>query len=115
LLAWAVEGAKAWLEAGLAPPAIVEKAKLEYRVSQEPLSQFYDDECVIVDGAKSGVADLYSAYCRWFDENRFRFRRLGRKAFIGEVEKRVGDRRRTRRGYEFTGVGLSAHGAEEAI
>ncbi len=115
ILAWAVEGVLAWQEAGLAPPTIVEKCRNEYRASQEPLAQFYEDECVVDDGCRIKVSDFFAAYCRWFEENRFRFRRLGRKQFSKEVAARFGDAARTNRGFHFKGVGLSAHGAEEEL
>ncbi len=115
ILNWAIDGALAWQEAGLAPPEVIERVKKMYRKSQETLAQFYEDECVLADKAQAGTVDLFSAYCRWFEDNRFRFSRLGRKGFLAEVAKRTGPKKRNRKGYYFSGVGLASHGAEEIL
>lgn len=47
ILNWLVEGARAYLEAGLAPPAEVSQATDELRQDADPYGKFLDDACVV--------------------------------------------------------------------
>lgn len=113
ILAWAVRGALEWQEKGLAPPHVCTKAKQEYRLSQEPLNQFYEDECVLDPKAKVKTHELFQAYNEWFDRNRFRGRKLGRNSFNLEVAKRVGPHTRSNGARWFSGIGVARHELED--
>lgn len=47
ILNWLIEGARAYLEAGLAPPAEVSQATDELRQDADPYGKFLDDACVV--------------------------------------------------------------------
>lgn len=112
ILAWAIRGMLDWRENGLLPPDVTLRAKKDYRMRQEPLSEFYDDECVFHPAAYIHVSDLFAAYHRWLDEKRSRFR-LGRRKFVEEVLKRDAvTKRKTEKGAGFDGIGLVNHDSE---
>jgi putative DNA primase/helicase len=45
ILAWLVRGCTEWQTGGLQIPAAIERATDDYRDSQDPLSDFFEDEC----------------------------------------------------------------------
>lgn len=52
ILNWLIEGARSYLEAGLAPPAEVSQATDELRQDADPYGKFLDDACIV-----SGLPD----------------------------------------------------------
>jgi putative DNA primase/helicase len=68
ILAWAVEGCRAWLSVGLNPPAAVVAATSEYRRDQDVLGQFLADECVLEPACWAAAGDLFRAYREWAEE-----------------------------------------------
>lgn len=68
VLQWAIEGALAWQEHGLAPPECVQAASDEYLESEDLLGEFVDERLV---GAPDGfvrVRELYAAFREWCQE-----------------------------------------------
>jgi putative DNA primase/helicase len=63
VLAWAIEGARRWHQAGkLVVPEVVIEATEAYRESQDPLTDFLAECCELGSTYKVAMADLYSAY-----------------------------------------------------
>jgi len=65
ILAWMVQGAMKWQQKGLQVPQIVEESTEEYRESQDPLKEFFDDECEFAADAFVPVKELRAAYEQW--------------------------------------------------
>ncbi len=104
ILAWAVRGCLEWQRVGLNPPPEVLGATTEYRESEDILAAFFDDCCVLHEGAKVDAGPLYEAYRRWAEasgEKTLSKRGLGLE--LGRREFRPGKRSGTR---FWQGIGL---------
>ena len=67
ILAWAVEGCARWLANGLGEPKAVMQATAAYRKSQEPLTDFVADCCVLGPGygvSATRLREKYEAWCK---------------------------------------------------
>ncbi len=102
ILAWAVEGCRAWQAHGLGEPQEVIQATEEYRAEQDVIGAFLE-ECCYEDSTASALArDLYGAYRAWTEANGERLTtqkdfggRLGERGFTrgtgaGNVKKWFG-------------------------
>lgn len=69
ILAWAVQGCLAWQRKGLAAPAAVRGATHQYRLDEDVLGAFLDEECVIGEGHEARTATLFSAYRSWCERS----------------------------------------------
>ncbi len=109
ILAWAVEGCRAWLSVGLKPPAAVLAATSEYRQEQDVLGQFLDDACVADSGCWSPAGDLFKAYREWAEEAGEKHV-LTQKAFGTALSERgfLKDRRGDSRTRGWRGIGILA-------
>jgi putative DNA primase/helicase len=65
ILAWIVEGCKAWMTQGLNPPDKVRAATNEYRAEMDLLAQFIAECCIENENAVTSAAPLYKAYSDW--------------------------------------------------
>ena len=65
ILAWAVEGCRAWQEEGLGVPAEVRAATDAYRTEEDTITEFIADCCHIGRALEVYSSDLYSAYTVW--------------------------------------------------
>jgi putative DNA primase/helicase len=65
ILAWAVDGALVWREAGLDVPAKVKAYTEEYRQENDPLQDFLDECCLLQLEASVTRKGLRKAYERW--------------------------------------------------
>lgn len=95
VLAWAVEGARLWYQTGkLVVPESVKAATLEYRESQDPLTDFLAEACLIDPESKVAFADLYSAYiayCKTYHRRPMLTRKFGERLDARGFEtKRMG-------------------------
>ena len=63
ILRWAVEGALAWQEEGLNPPAAVLDATKHYRTESDLLGMFLEDCCDV--GAEHGPATKADTFAQW--------------------------------------------------
>jgi putative DNA primase/helicase len=107
ILAWLVEGCRAWQRDGLNPPAVVQAATAQYRQDSDQLGDFLREECVV--GSEVGptrAAALYDRYKSWADREglekgeRWSSTRFGRRLaerFVRDAD--VGGRR-------YHGIGL---------
>ncbi len=69
ILAWAVQGCLLWQQEGVADPDVVAKATVEHREQMDSFSQFFEECCVIRDGARTSNKMLRAKYEEWCKEN----------------------------------------------
>jgi len=62
ILAWAVKGCLRWQQKGLVIPDVIKQSIQEYRESQDPLREFFEDDCIFDLNAFVPVAELRGAY-----------------------------------------------------
>lgn len=114
ILRWAVDGARAWQEQGLAPPPTVLDATQEYRVEQDVVAEFIEQCCVVGSHLSTPAAELYSVYaawCREAGEYQRSSRWLGQQLAARGMEPAKGGK-----GVRiWRGVGLGAGRAEQAF
>lgn len=65
ILNWALEGCIEWQRDGLGTPAPVREATQEYREDMDVVQQFIEEVCVVDEGAKTLVAQIFRAYESW--------------------------------------------------
>lgn len=66
ILRWAVEGAIRWSAEGLGEaPMTIEVATKQYRESMDPLTNFYQERCIIGEGCvnRSAITGAYLSWC----------------------------------------------------
>jgi putative DNA primase/helicase len=63
ILNWLVEGARSYLEAGLAPPAEVSQATDELRQEADPYGRFLDTCCVVTGDAADSITSRELLHC----------------------------------------------------
>lgn len=106
ILAWAVRGAVDWFREGLCEPACVQAATNTYREESDPLADFFHERCVILERARVGGRELFTAYRQWCDARQMPAdERMGQKVFglrIREKHPNVGTARKAIYG----GIGL---------
>lgn len=104
ILAWALAGAHAWWKDGLAIPDSVRAATKEYRDDMDTLGDFLDLHTVASPNAQVGSSDLYRAYSEWCE--RCNERPWKQKTFSQRVQDRGFEKRRTKTGNVFLGLGI---------
>ncbi len=87
VLAWIVEGCAKWRTTGLIVPLAIEQATEEYRRSQDPLREFFDDWCVFEPHEYVRVTTLRNAYEAYAQETGIKYP-LGPKEFNKRLEAR---------------------------
>ena len=65
ILNWAVQGCLDWQRGGLAPPPQVLAATKDYRLSQDLLASFFEQQCILEPAGKASAEELYQSYRRW--------------------------------------------------
>ena len=95
ILAWIVKGSLKWQQKGLVVPEIIEESTEEYRQSQDPLRDFFDDECEFDPMAYVAVVELRTAYEQSAKENGQRYT-LGPKEFNRRLEAKGCERKSKR-------------------
>jgi len=73
ILAWAVQGCLRWQQEGLVIPDTIKKSTHEYRQSQDPLREFFEDDLEFAPNAFVPVAELRAAYDLWCKDNGIRY------------------------------------------
>jgi putative DNA primase/helicase len=99
ILAWMVDGALAWQQTGLAPPAAVTNATAAYLEAEDALSLWLD-ECTVLDvNGWEGISALFGSWKAWCE-------RTGefvgtQRRFVQNIEGKglTYERRRHARGY----------------
>ena len=115
ILTWALRGAIAWGEHGLRAPDAVRAATESYRLDSDPLAQFIDECCVAVDGATIPAAHAYKAYKAWCVEQGMGDKEFLTSKVFGSRMAAKFDRKKTKRGREYTGVGLLTEHHESEV
>jgi len=87
ILAWAVRGCLLWQQCGLFVPEVIRDATDEYRADQDPLRDFFPDECKFDTTAFVPVSDLRKRYDDWGKETGLRYL-LGPKQFNERFEEK---------------------------
>lgn len=65
ILAWAVRGCLAWQREGLSPPGAVISATRAYRDRMDPLAEFLEERCELVEGAWTSTRSIHAAHTEW--------------------------------------------------
>jgi P4 family phage/plasmid primase-like protien len=65
ILRWAVEGCAEWQRHGLNAPAVVCEATEDYLTSEDTLSLWIEQECVMDEKVSAAVAELYESWRRF--------------------------------------------------
>ena len=65
VLAWIVEGTRAWLRTGTAPPDSVQDLTKDYLSDQDVLGQWLDEQCERAPAASERLSALHQDYVRW--------------------------------------------------
>jgi putative DNA primase/helicase len=87
ILAWAVEGCLKWEKEGLAVPDSIKTATQQYREEQDPLHDFFENECLFGDSCYIGVTVLRQRYDTWAKETGLRYT-LGPQQFNARLQDR---------------------------
>ncbi|MGE5647505.1 MAG: phage/plasmid primase, P4 family [Acidobacteriota bacterium] len=106
ILAWAVEGCLRWQDDGLEFPDSVLNATAEYRDESDQVGRFVEEECITLPNCQSPARALYGAYRKWAEgagEGVVSETEFGRRMTDRGLEKK-----HTRRGKTYIGVGLRA-------
>lgn len=69
ILAWIVRGCVTWQKTGLVEPEIVTIATNQYREGQDILAEFLNRCCKFEVSVKETVADVYTTYKQWCEDN----------------------------------------------
>lgn len=106
ILAWAVKGCLIWQQEGIVEPDSVKKATDEYRESQDTFSQFFEECCVVREGARVSNKVLRARYEEWCKENGDYV--LTQRPFSQKLSERGYEKKRaaTSGAYEWYGFGL---------
>jgi putative DNA primase/helicase len=69
ILAWAIEGCRAWQEQGLNIPERVKLYTEEYREENDPFADFFEERCLFEPTARVRRSELRQAYEQWARTN----------------------------------------------
>ena len=107
ILAWAVEGCRAWRSEGLMAPEAVCVATKSYRDEMDTVARFLDEQCVVTAEGRVRAKDLYSSYRAWSEE--CGERPMTQKVFGQQLTEHRFSRKRGKHGYDYLGVTLQQH------
>jgi len=85
ILRWMIDGALAWQQQSLNPPASVRQATSEYFASQDVLARFVDEKCELADTFNETPGTLRNAYNNWAYKNQER--QMNSREFHDAIEK----------------------------
>lgn len=103
ILAWFIEGARKWAATGLAIPAAITSASREYMAEQDDIGLWIESCCERVNGAQELSSILFTSFDAW--KKRIGEHAGSEKTFSQRLE-RIYDKKRTKRGKEFSGLRL---------
>jgi putative DNA primase/helicase len=87
ILAWIIEGAKAWLEQGLNPPSAVVQATEEYLDGEDALARWISERCVAGPDNEMGTNEAFSDFRDWCrDNNEAKGRDWSQRKFTAEMK-----------------------------
>jgi putative DNA primase/helicase len=106
ILAWAVRGCLEWQRDGLGRPQTVLTATIAYREESDLVGRFLSERCVLgKEHSISGNA-LYSAYVQFCQQQGEKY--LANNLFAAQIAKRRIEKKRTRGGFVYQGLGLQS-------
>jgi len=107
ILAWAVQGCLQWQMEGIQAPDIVSAATREYREEMDSFSHFFDECCVVREGARVTNKMLRAKYKEWCADNGEY--ELTQKPFSQKLLERNFEKRKSSSsgGQEWYGFGLA--------
>jgi P4 family phage/plasmid primase-like protien len=111
ILAWALEGCRAWQQQGLAVPAQVEMATADYRGQEDHLGRFLAECCELGDDRSVPAATLrrrYEEWCREQGETLWTAKAVG-----AELTRRGLDRARSDRRGRWMWLGVDCRPEDE--
>ncbi|MFD7064392.1 phage/plasmid primase, P4 family [Streptomyces sp. NPDC059906] len=113
VLAWVYAGWHDYQRQGLNPPSVVRARTEEYRVDNDVLARFLAERTVTVQGASVPARKLFTAWSDWCHQSGYRDDVVGsEKAFADSLAKRGYEKKRTRAGQAYTGIGLMSDEVE---
>jgi putative DNA primase/helicase len=114
ILAWAVEGCRAWQRDGLPMPKVVVQATAEYKSEMDHFGEFLTERCVVEPRAQVSAKALFAAYLEWADasgiDRTWTLQKFGRKLAERGITKD-----RTRLGFMYRGVRLRDRGEQRGL
>lgn len=69
ILRWAVAGCMDWQRMGLRPPQVVRAETDRYRVQEDSISRFFEEECIFGSSVQATSTVLQHAYAEWCRRN----------------------------------------------
>lgn len=106
VLAWLWAGWLDYQRNGLNPPEAVLAATRQYQLDSDTLGRFLADEAVVCDGHGAvGSADLYRAFVGWC-KGEGEPTEVTNKAFTEALETRGYDKKRSKKGAQWSGLSL---------
>lgn len=109
ILAWLVQGCLEWQEQGLNPPDIVREYSEEYRLDEDIIQNFINEECLLGPCYKAQAQDLYDAFEKWHRNTYGETTQImTQKKFLIDLRGKPGIRREKHRVTFFYGIGLQS-------
>lgn len=97
ILAWIIEGAKAWMAEGLNPPKAVIQATDEYLAGEDALARWITERCVAGEDNEMGTAEAFNDFRDWCkDNNEVKGKDWSQRKFNGEMKTHGYDATRDR-------------------
>jgi putative DNA primase/helicase len=104
ILAWAVRGCLEWRRDGLGRPQTVVTATIAYREESDLVGRFLSERCVSAKERSVSGNALYGAYVQFCQRQGEKF--LANNLFAAQIAKRRIEKKRTRQGWVYQGIGL---------
>ncbi len=104
ILNWAVEGCLAWQKDKIKTPEKVLAATDDYKDEMDVIQTFIDDCCVVGERYTAKINDLYSAYCKWCDDNNVH--ELSSIKFTKKLKDKGFEQVRTTFSRHWSGIGI---------
>jgi putative DNA primase/helicase len=109
ILAWAVRGACAYFERGLAKPEKVKAATSDWRRENDNVSRFIEECCLKGNQFTAKASAIYAAYREWSEENGEQVT-ASNQDFSQRLIQSGYAKRHTERGEKYDGIGLRPEG-----
>lgn len=104
IMTWAVQGCLNWQQSGLGLPDEVVNATAEYKSEQDIMAPFIEECCLTGFDFKTEAGSLYQVYKVWSEKNGECI--MTAAAFGRELRQRGFEKKHTRTGSIYKGVGL---------
>jgi len=105
ILAWAVQGCREWLQAGLQEPSEVRAATKAYRSDMDDVQRFIAEQCIVGPSYRVASSALYNAFKTWSEEQGER-RIITQTRLAGRLKDRGYQSERTMSGMRWIGIDL---------